>query len=66
MAEFDRGDRVLTPYGKGTVAYKRMGPPTYSKAIAYSVVLDNRKNEIGYSSMVIPADNIFEADESSH
>jgi hypothetical protein len=41
--EFDKGDRVMTHLGAGTVVYKRMAPPTYSEVDVYSVCLDARK-----------------------
>ena len=50
--EFRRGDRVHTPYGRGTVFYKRLAPPTYDKAEAYSVLLDCRPTSSG--TIVLP------------
>lgn len=39
-ALFDPGDRVMTPGGPGVVVYRRMAPPSYSRADVYSVRLD--------------------------
>lgn len=39
---FDRGDRVSTPDGFGTVQYRRMLPPNYSDVEVYSVRLDRK------------------------
>lgn len=56
---FDRGDRVTTPLGPGTVAYQRMAPPTYSVPEAVSVVLDDRRLRPGYSGTIFPAAEVF-------
>jgi hypothetical protein len=42
---FDKGDRVITPYGVGSVLYKRMAGPDYVEVAAYSVYLDHKKAE---------------------
>jgi hypothetical protein len=42
---FDKGDRVMTPGGAGTVVYKRMAPPDFFEVDVYSVCLDTRKAE---------------------
>lgn len=61
---FDKGDRVMTPHGAGTVAYRRMAPPTYSHPEVYSVVLDHKKAETerppfpSYSGTIIPAEDV--------
>ena len=39
---FTADDRVLTPQGPGVVVYRRMAPPNYVQAEAYSVRLDGR------------------------
>lgn len=41
--EFDKGNRVMTHLGPGTVVYKRMKPPTFSEVEVYSVCLDSKK-----------------------
>lgn len=41
---FDRGSRVQTPYGAGTVVYRRMGAPCYERPEAYSVKLDGKEH----------------------
>ena len=43
-----RGDRVLTPEGRGTVAYVRLAPPHYSTVEAASIFLDRRRLRPGY------------------
>lgn len=44
---FTQGDRVLTPQGLGEVVYRRMAPPDYREAAAYSVRLDGQEGERG-------------------
>lgn len=39
---FEKGSRVNTPLGPGTVAYQRMAPPDYREPDAVSVILDSR------------------------
>lgn len=39
---FDQGDRVKTPKGPGSVVFRRMAPPSFAAAEAYSVQLDGR------------------------
>lgn len=41
--DFDKGDRVMTHLGPGTVVYKRMAPPSFSEVEVYSVCLDSKK-----------------------
>jgi len=53
--DFDRGDRVMTPGGVGTVAYKRMAPPDYARAEVYSVVLDRERTRADYTGTIYPA-----------
>jgi hypothetical protein len=43
--EFNKGDRVMTPGGAGSVVYKRMRGPTFSEVDVYSVFLDTKKEE---------------------
>ena len=40
---------------EGTVVYVRNAPPTYSKPGAYSILLDTRKNDVGYTGSIFPA-----------
>ena len=58
-----KGDRVMTPGGKGGVASVRMGGPDYTKPLSVSVVLDSRKNDINYTGTTYPADKVFKIDE---
>lgn len=61
---FDKSDRVITPGGPGAVVYRRMAPPTYSEAEAYSVCLDSKKVESekppfpSYTGTVYPAGDV--------
>lgn len=55
---FQKGQRVQTPSGPGTVAYQRMGPPNYSKPIAVSVVLDAKRDKPGYSGTMFDAKKV--------
>jgi hypothetical protein len=59
---FDKDDRVMTPQGPGTVKYRRMAPPEYSKPASYSVLLDpeNRPKVLGYSGTIFAAEKIDE------
>lgn len=64
--QFDKGDRVNTSLGAGTIVYKRMAPPNYSVAEAYSVCLDSKKaaSELppfpSYTGTMLPADQVAE------
>lgn len=60
--QFEKGDRVNTPFGPGTIAFKRMAAPTYSEAQAYSVVLDEKADRIGYTGTMVSADDVESAD----
>ena len=51
--EFEKGDRVQTKFGDGTVVFKRMAGPDYSKATCYSVCLDERREDAGYSGTIV-------------
>lgn len=63
---FDKGDRVNTPNGPGSVIYKRMAGPDYTRVAMYSVCLDYRKAESeqppfpNYSGSAFPAEEITE------
>ena len=51
-------DRVTTPMGEGTVVYCRMAPPTYSEAQVYSVKLDCKAEQDGYTGTIFPAGKV--------
>lgn len=51
--EFDKGDRVRTIHGNGTVNYKRYKPDEYIEVESYSVILDSRINDDYYSGTII-------------
>lgn len=38
---FNKGDRVMSPGGKGTIQWRRMKAPYYDEVAVYSVRLDN-------------------------
>jgi hypothetical protein len=61
--DFDSGDTVMTPKGKGVVAYKRMAPPTYAVAECYSVKLEDKKDDPNYTGTVFPASEVTEYKE---
>lgn len=49
------GDRVSTPHGPGTLAYERMAPPDYTRPAAFSVRLDAKADQPGYTGTIIAA-----------
>ena len=57
---FSQGERVrIKSSGKtGTVAYQRMAPPYYREASAVSVVLDEKRNNIGYNGTMFAAEDV--------
>lgn len=62
---FDKGDRVLTPSGRGTIYYKRMRAPDYSKVESYSVKLDKMMTSTNhnfetYNGTIFPAEEVQE------
>lgn len=57
---FEKGDRVMTPGGAGTVSFKRMAPPNYSEVAAYSVRLDSRNNDPHYVSSMYSSEEVKE------
>ena len=59
---FDKGKRVTTPSGPGTVVYCRFTPPTYSEPEAYSVCLDSKKAESERPPFNSYTGTIFKAD----
>ena len=44
--------------GEGTVVYCRMAPPTYSEAQVYSVKLDCKAEQDGYTGTIFPAGKV--------
>lgn len=55
---FETGHPVMTPMGTGIIVFKRMSPPNYSEAAAYSVRLDSRKHETQYSGTMFSANEV--------
>ncbi len=61
---FDKGARVMTPGGAGSVISCRMAGPTYSEVASYSVCLDSKKAESErppfptYNGTTYPADQV--------
>jgi hypothetical protein len=60
---FDRGSRVTTPEGTGTVLYRRMRPPDYSEVEVYSVCLDSKKAESERPPFPFYSGTIFSAED---
>lgn len=56
---FDRGDRVNTPMGYGTVISKRMSAPDYIEVAAYSIFLDSKKEEMEKSPFINYSGTMF-------
>lgn len=54
-----QGDRVSTSRGKGTVAYVRMAPPTFSEVDAVSVVLDSKRGQLGYTGTILDSSQVI-------
>lgn len=61
----NKGDRVKTPKGVGTIAYVRMAPPTYHAnafsthdVAAVSVVLDLRRTDERYTGTIFAAGDV--------
>ncbi len=67
MVQFDKGNRVMTNLGPGTVIYKRLKPHT-DEAEVYSVCLDHKKaaSELppfpSYTGTIILAENVTKED----
>lgn len=59
---FQKGQKVITPRGSGTVAYQRMGGPNFSDAVAVSVVLDDKRYKPGYSGTMFNATDVQPAE----
>jgi hypothetical protein len=62
---FDKGDRVSTPAGTGTILYRRMAAPDYNSVAAYSVCLDTKKIESEKPPFPFYSGTIFKAEEVS-
>jgi hypothetical protein len=64
---FNKGDRVSTPHGKGTVNYRRMAPPDFYEVDAYSVVMDVKvsayDSPLLYSATIYPASQVWRIDD---
>ena len=58
---FDKGDRVITPIGAGTVRFRIMKSPDYSEVLSYSVKLDYTDELLHVGSM-FPAENVSKED----
>lgn len=50
------GDRVATRHGLGVILYQRMAPPDYAQPAVFSVRLDAKQHEAGYTGTIIPVD----------
>ena len=55
---FQKGDRVHTSRGPGTIALLRMNPNSLSEASAYSVLLDERAGHLGYNGTIFTANQV--------
>jgi len=51
-------DKVLTPQGEGVIVFVRNGPPDYNTPEAVSVILDSKRNAIGYSGTMFLAKEV--------
>lgn len=56
--KFEVGDCVITPQGYGKVSHWRFGAPDYTHVVAYSVILDIKKDQYGYSGTIFPANQV--------
>jgi len=59
---YDKGDRVSTPDGLGTVVYKRMEAPDYCKVAAYNVRVDATCSNPNYSGTIYMAKDVGPCD----
>jgi hypothetical protein len=57
----EKGTRVITPQGIGSVAFVRMAPPSYTAPGAISVILDSQCNRPGYNGTIMPASDVRDA-----
>ena len=53
------GDRVRTINGKGTVAYVRKGGQDFAEVVAVSVVLDDKRSQVGYTGSMYPVGEVW-------
>ena len=66
---FEKGERVQTPMGSGSIVYSRMGGKNYSEVEAYSVFLDSKKAEMerppfpSYNGTIFPASDVIKAEQ---
>lgn len=58
LGEFLAGDRVLTPEGPATVLYRRMSALDFGRVAAYSVRLDSKADQPGYTGSAYAAAQI--------
>ncbi len=56
--QLEQGQEVMTPEGRGRVAYVVMRAPNYFEAQSVSVILDAKRNYITYSGTKFPADQV--------
>lgn len=56
--KFEQSQEVMTPKGKGRVAYQIMKGPDYEEAMSVSVILDSKKSYISYSGTLFPAEEV--------
>ena len=56
MEVFEKGDAVLTPDGPGVINYKRMSSLDLSRVAAYSVILNSKRDRLGYEGSLYSAD----------
>ena len=54
----NKGDRVTTPLGTGTVAWLRLAPPLFVAPAAVSVVLDSQRDRRGYTGTMFPSEKV--------
>jgi hypothetical protein len=48
MTRYNQGDRVMTPYGSGSVQYIRLCPPDFRDVQVVSVYLDDKSTDRRY------------------
>jgi hypothetical protein len=56
--KFFQGQEVITPDGKGRVAYQILKAPEFMDAESVSVLLDSKRNYISYAGTKYPADKV--------
>lgn len=55
---YETGDRVKTPGGTGSVVFKRMQAPDYSRVEAYSIRLDSEMHRRTYTGTMFKAEEV--------